>query len=123
AFLLHLYVDEDIPEELSRYCVDAIEIDTFQVPSGRLWFAGSEYAFRVDDSELKKYPSMGTVMEIPGGTYKVRLTRTEYPEEYVEEKINDSLTVEEQRFRRNSENLSCGGCLISILTVIALCFW
>lgn len=84
GYLLHCYVDERVPRELERCAVEPETIEEFQVLTGRLFFTGSEYAFREDDSLLRNHPHMGGSFLIPPGTYRLTIFRTRYPKNLVE---------------------------------------
>lgn len=82
-YLLHLYLGEPVPRELERYALEPATIEPFLVPTGRLVFAGSEYAYRDDDSLLRSHPHMGATLSIPPGTYRLTVFRTSYPRNFV----------------------------------------
>ncbi len=85
GYLLHAYIGERVPRELERCAVESETIDEFHVPTGRLIFAGSEYAFREDDSFLRNHPHMGSSFLVPHGVYRLRVFRTQYPKRFVEQ--------------------------------------
>ena len=97
SYLLHLFVDAPLPADLVRFCSDPLTIEPFHVPSGTLWFCGAEYAFQRNDARLRKYPHMGTRLEVPPGMYSARFWQTEYPDEYVEDQVEAGTTPEEYR--------------------------
>src|SRR5262249_8834820 len=84
AYLLHAYVDEPIPPNLQAHLRDPITIERFSIPTGHLYFTGSEYAFRQDDSFLRRYPHMGGSVAVPAGEYRLTIHRTEYPPDHLE---------------------------------------
>src|SRR6266436_3411687 len=59
GYLIHAFVDEPVPEYLRAFVREPRVHRHFDAPSGRIYFAGLEYAFRADDSRLKKHPHMG----------------------------------------------------------------
>src|SRR5262249_51792417 len=83
AYLVHAFVDEPASNELWSYALAPEVTEKFLVPTGRLFVAGSEYAFREDDSFLRKYPHMGGFVSIRPGTYRLTVFRTKYPERLV----------------------------------------
>ena len=85
GYSLHAYVDERVPRELERCAVELETIEEFHVPTGRLVFAGSEYAFREDDGFLRNHPHMGGSFLVQPGVYRLRLFRTQYPKHLVEQ--------------------------------------
>ena len=85
GYSLHAYVDERVPRELERCAVEHETIEEFHVPTGRLVFAGSEYAFREDDGFLRDHPHMGGSFLVQPGVYRLRLFRTQYPKHLMEQ--------------------------------------
>ena len=120
TFLIHLYLDETIPDEHLRYCTNIVEMETFQVSSGHVWFTGSENIFRDEEKILQLPEKPGEALQVPTGTYKARLMTPEYPENYVEDKVRQGLTAEEFRIYRRTGWLMPVGILVAI---VALAFW
>ncbi len=85
GYSLHAYVDERVPRELERCAVEPETIEEFPVPTGRLVFAGSEYAFPEDDGLLRNHPHMGGCFLVQPGVYRLRVFRTQYPKHLVEQ--------------------------------------
>jgi hypothetical protein len=83
-FSIHVYVDESIPDQLRLFARDPKTIDRFSAPTGKLVFAGSEYAFRDDDSLLRAFPQMGSTIEVRPGSYRLALASMSYPPGYRE---------------------------------------
>ena len=96
-YLLNLYVDESPPTRFAPALRDPITISAFKVPGGMLVFAGAEYAYRTDDSFLRKHSHMGEAASVPAGTYTLTMHRTEYPEDEIELKFRTM--VSPWRFR------------------------
>ncbi len=82
-YLLHAYMDEPIPPELLAHA-DRLEDIEIRIPSGRLYFTGSEYAFREDDGFLRKHPHMGGSVTLRPGAYRLAFFRTDFPEGLLE---------------------------------------
>jgi hypothetical protein len=88
-FLLHAYVDEPVPEALRPCLTEPVVVEGFPIPTGRLFLAGSEYAFRDDDHFLRQHPHMGGFCTIRPGTYRLTLYRGEYPSGSLERRFRD----------------------------------
>jgi len=114
AYLLHLFEGEDAPDSLKPYLREPVELPSFPIPTGRVYFTGAEYIFRNDDAELKKHPHMGTSAEVKPGLWKVTLFRTEYPDEMVEELVEKAMG---KRLYKLSESM---GCLIWLAVLAAI---
>jgi hypothetical protein len=85
GYSLHAYVGERVPRELERCAIEPETIDEFRVPTGRLIFAGAEYAFREDDSFLRSHPHMGDSFLVWPGIYRLTTFRTRYPKHFIEQ--------------------------------------
>ena len=97
SYLLHAYVDEPIPADLWAFVHSPEAVSEFQVPSGPLFFTGSEYAFRDDASFLDKHPHMGGSVSIRPGTYQLTVYRTAYPDGLLESQFRASVSPWEYR--------------------------
>ena len=95
GYLLHAYIGEEVPRELERCAIEPATIEEFEVPTGRLVFAGSEYAFREDESFLRSHPRMGASVSIPPGVYRLRVFRTQYPKRFVEQLFRNQASLVE----------------------------
>src|SRR4051794_33291842 len=105
SFLLHIDVDEPLPGTLTPFVGHPEVLEAFQVPSGQLYLTGVEYAFREDDSLLRKYPHMGGSVSIPAGTYRLTVYRASYPKGLVEARFRDEASRWESRFWNSMRHL------------------
>jgi hypothetical protein len=96
TFLLHVYVDQSLPVELAPYLREPEVLEEFVVPSGRLYLTGVEYAFREDDSLLRKYPHMGGSVSIPAGAYRLTVYRAIYPKGLAEVRFRAGASLRER---------------------------
>jgi hypothetical protein len=96
-FLIHVYVDEPIPDQLRHFAREPEIIERFSVPTGRLIWAGSEFAFRDDDSLLRYYPHMSSTFAVPPGSYRLALARMTYPPAHRELMFRERVTSWEYR--------------------------
>jgi hypothetical protein len=90
-YLLHAYVDEPVPGNLQEHLREPVIIERLAVPNGRLYFTGSEYAFRQDDGLLKQYPHMGAAIEVPAGEYRLTISRAAYPANHLENLLREEV--------------------------------
>lgn len=118
--VLHLYLDAPVSASLTEFCHEPKEIPAFPVPSGSLWFCGSEYVFHRDDSALQNDPQGGTRMTVPWGVYAVRLSQTEYPDGYLQARIRVAAGLKATRFFDIANYLCDVGCLLTLAVVVAL---
>ena len=81
-----------LPSETEGFARPLGNATRFAVPSGRLYFTGIEYAFRLDDAYLRKHPHMGTFQEIPPGTYRLALYEMDYPEGFHEDLLRKRIS-------------------------------
>lgn len=116
AYLLHLYVDEPLPDRLRPFAGETTVVDALQVPTGRLYFTGAEYGFREEAALLRKHPHMGNYCVIRPDVYRLTLTQLEYPEGLEEEQVRRELSPGEYRLRKAMEGLGALGC-VSVLAL------
>jgi hypothetical protein len=82
AYELVICVGGSLPRELARFARPLGAAARFAAVSGRVYFSGIEYAFRHDDSSLRKRPDMGASLELPAGIYRLTLYAMDYPEDF-----------------------------------------
>jgi hypothetical protein len=122
GYSLGLCVDRPLPPDMVPFAKLAGESGRFSAPSGRLYFTGIEYAFRHDDSFLRKYPHMGAYREIPPGEYHLRVFEMTYPEEFHEDLLRASLPPGAFRVYSLMNSLIPLGC-VAVLALVASPFW
>ena len=92
SYTLHAYVDEPIPPSLEPHVKDPVTVDAFHVPSGRLYFVGSEFSGFGVDAALERYPHMGGSFTIRPGIYRLTLAEMDYPEGLEEDLLRQAVT-------------------------------
>lgn len=83
---LHLYVDETVPPALFDYCESPVEIISFAVPSGTLWFTGAERVFP-DGASTRQLNPPRSGMTVRPGYYRARILTLEYPLDHVQRHV------------------------------------
>jgi len=91
AYLLHAYEAEEVPGYLRAFLKEPIVLEKFQVPSGKLYFTGTEYTFAKDDSYLKRHPHMGGSLSLKPGVWHLTLYRTDYPDDFHDNLFKEKL--------------------------------
>jgi hypothetical protein len=119
GYSLGLCVDRPLPLGMLKFAKFAGEADRFSAPSGRVYFAGIEYAFRDDDSFLRKHPHMGAYREIPRGGHHLRLFEMVYPEDFHEDLLRESLSPGAIRLLALMNSLISLGCLAALGLVVS----
>lgn len=120
TYSLGICVGELLPDELVRFARLSGVAARFTVASGRLYFTGIEYAFRHDDSFLRRYPHMGACCQIPVGTYRLTLYEMDYPEDFHEDRLRQRLSVNDFRlYALMNHRLIPLGCISAILLVLS----
>jgi len=93
--LLHVYVDQPLPERFREYFTDHQQMPALHVPGGKLWFAGAEDVsaaanpfghMQVCHPQLLAYIVEDSSFQLPPGTYHVESWRISYPDK-VEAKL------------------------------------
>jgi hypothetical protein len=80
AYSLAVFVREEPPAELMRYCREAKTYRSVLV-HGDGYFGGAEYVCKCDCAFRTKYPHMSTKIAIPDGAYGATVYAVEPPEE------------------------------------------
>lgn len=94
GYLLHAYVDESIPDEVTRYCIVADrKKGSLALAGGRLGFGGVESMFEA----FKPNAQIRSDCTLPPGRYEVIAFRTEYPDEIAEAKIEATIGARGRR--------------------------
>ena len=80
AYLLNIYLDEEIPIEVFKYCKqEDKKIGILHLPNGRLGYGGSESMHNA----FKPNSNIREDIDVPPGRYQVSAYRTEFPEELI----------------------------------------
>ena len=84
GYLLHLYVDEQVPDEVMQYCIedDALTAE-FRANSGQIAFGGAESTF----AEFNPNDNIRTDTRIAPGVYDAVAFHTDHPDDLVEDAV------------------------------------
>lgn len=94
GYLLHIYLDESIPDALEQYCEkDDVLTGKLHAGSGKVGFGGVESAYL----KFKPNDYIRADAVLPGGTYDLVAYHTDYPEELIEGAIDAHLDAAERR--------------------------
>jgi len=123
GYSLGVCIDGELRPEHVAFARQFGVAERFEAPSGRLYFAGIEYAFRHDNSFLRKHPQMGSYEQIAAGVYQLTMYEMDYPEDFHEILLRQRLTA--GRFRAYSlmswlVPLGCTSALAMIASAVAL---
>jgi hypothetical protein len=115
GYLLHLYVDEEVPDEIGQYCVedDAIKSE-FRANSGRVAFGGAESMF----TKFEPNPNIRSNTAFPPGFYDAVALHTEYPDDLVEDAVKNVIGPDGMR----TEDFSFKIIISTVVLTIALFF-
>jgi len=88
GYLLHLYINENIGENISKYCDknDIIKKE-ITISKGNISFGGIESAVH----DFKPNKNIRSDAKIPKGVYSATFFKTDYPENLVEDTILESV--------------------------------
>ena len=76
-------------------------------------FRSLEYAFKSDDSRLRKHPHMGGHIDVRPGRYSLTMYRTEYPDEMLEGELRRKVDPPAFRLHQNM------GCFVGMAVLAA----
>jgi hypothetical protein len=111
AYLLHLFVDEAIPDRVLQFCIaDDKLIGRFNSTGGRIAFGGVESAFQ----DFKPNQFIRSDVLVPPGRYAYTAYRTDIPDEIVDQATRVESTPAERWLSRAP--------LLITLTTLALAF-
>lgn len=97
GYLLHLFVDEPIPDGLRRHCLDDDKLSgTFRTIKGNIGFGGLESAF----AGFKPNPNIRSDGRIDPGDYSYTAFHTEFPDELLEQALRIEKTPGERWLAR-----------------------
>src|SRR5262249_21158248 len=93
--------------------------------SGHLRFMGIEYAFKSDDSFLRRFPHMGDSTELEPGDYRAEFFEFGYPRDFHEDLLRQKLPFSQFRVHQFMNTLAPAGCLsiLALLASIAILDW
>jgi hypothetical protein len=114
SYILHVYVGEPVPDTLQPYTRDPVVVESFQVPTGRLYFIGAEYTG--SEEFVRRHIRMGGDFELRPGVYRLTVSETEYPEGLHEDLLRHEVSPGAYTL------LQSMGCFVwlAILSVIGL---
>jgi hypothetical protein len=125
GYELGVSTGDRLPDDLQPYAKSVDIVERFQIPSGRLFFTGIEYAFKSDDSRLRKYAHMGGEAKVEAGEYRAEFFEFEYPEDFHEDLLRQKLPVSQFRIHRLMNTLAPIGCVsfLALLALLAVLKW
>jgi hypothetical protein len=110
---------DELRPELRAFARQIGVAERFAAPSGKLYFAGIEYAFRDDDSFLRKHPHMGSCLPIAAGIYRLTVFDMEYPEDFHEALLRQRLTAGKFWMYSLMNWLAPLGCISALATIVS----
>jgi hypothetical protein len=124
GYSLGVYVGDRLPDRLQSFAQTIAVCDPFHVPGGRLYFTGVEYAFREDDSRLRKYPGVGEVALVPAGTYRAEFFEFDYPGDIHEDVLRQRLPAQFGKHQAMRALIPIGCvALLALLGTLVLLFY
>ena len=115
GYLLHLFVDDEIPEATMQFCVadDSLESE-FDAGSGRIAFGGAESAH----ADFAPNANIRSDAEIPPGRYRAVAYRTEYPVELIDTAIENAVGPDGERAMAIPSRIVLGTIVATVLFVV-----
>jgi hypothetical protein len=111
SYTLGVYVGDGLPKRLHPFAKRLDVREKYPVASGRLYFTGIEYAFRADDSLLRKYRHMGESIELAPGEYRAEFFEFDYPPDFHEDLLEKRLPSAQFRAHQLMNVLAPIGCM------------
>jgi len=105
GYLLHLYVDEEIPDEIRQYFVEDDTLKSeFRTISGQVAFGGAESTF----TKFQPNPNIRADTSIPPGSYDAVAYHTDFPEDLLEDAVENAIGADGMRVLDFSTNIIIG---------------
>lgn len=120
GYNLGVCMADDLQPEHATFARQIGLAERFVAPSGVLYFAGIEYAFRNDDSFLRKHPHMGSSQKIAPGVYHLTLYEMDYPEDHHEGLLHQRISAGAFRMYSLMNRLVPLGCISTLATIVSL---
>lgn len=113
GYLLHLYLGDSIDKEIYEFCDHDNSLSgDLHLESGRLAFGGLESV----DLNFQKNENIRNDKLIESGKYVFTAYKTEYPEEYIEDKCSSVIGEEGQKY------LDFSACIIGVRFIFSIAF-
>jgi hypothetical protein len=115
GYLLYLYVDEEIPVEIRNYCVeDDVLRSEFRANSGRVAFGGAESMF----TKFEPNPYIRSDTRLPPGLYDAVAHHTEYPDDLIEDAVENAIGADGRRTEDFSSYIGIGTVALTVALFI-----
>jgi hypothetical protein len=86
--LLHLYIDEEVPEDIQQFCVSNDLINyKFNAMSGRIGFGSVKSTY----ASFSPNPAVRQDDQIEAGVYDAIACHTAYPDNFIEKKVESKI--------------------------------
>lgn len=115
GYLLHLHVDEQVPDEIMQYCIkhDALAAE-FRASSGQIAFGGAESTF----ADFEPNDNIRTDARIPPGVYDAVAFHTDHSDDLIEGAIEKAIGHDGKRAESTSSNIVIGTVVLAFVSLI-----
>jgi hypothetical protein len=94
AYLLHVYLDEPVPDDVMRYCATSdVRHGRLKLEHGRLGFGGLESAF----ADYAPNAAIRSDASLPAGEYEATAYKAAFPDALVTNAMRGSITPEAKK--------------------------
>ena len=119
-YTLALFVREELPADLAAVSREHKRYPTL-VAAGDGYFGGGEYAFKRDDTFLRRYPQQAGRLTIPAGTYAATVYQAEVGDDVYAKWSRDRVGPAAKGIERLRNVLLAAACAAVLATLVALC--
>ena len=115
GYLLHLYVDEQVPNDVMQYCIedDALTAE-FRAESGQIAFGGAESTF----TEFETNEYIRTDACIASGVYDAVALRTDHPDELIEDTVMEAIGPDGKRAENVATYIIIGTVVLALMSFV-----
>jgi hypothetical protein len=119
SYLMHLYVDEPVPDGVIKYSVPALKRSAILRTGGGIAFGGLESMC----SDFQENESIRSDAKIPAGEYEVEIDFVAYPDEMVRVAIHKQAWASQSPWLRATPAAIGAAVLLAIGSLIVHAWW
>lgn len=115
GYMLHLHVDEQVPDEVLQYCIEDDALTAvFRANSGQIAFGGAESTF----ADFEPNDNIRTDTLIAPGVYDALAFHTDHPDDLIEDAVEKAIGPDGKRAESISSNIVIGTVVLAFVSLI-----
>lgn len=118
-YLVHLFVQEEVPQPLLEHCQDEIVVPRFKFSDGLLCVAGAEYAEHSLE-RMGQFPAVGSQLQLPAGVYELKSWRMDWDAELIDDAMRQAAGTREYQKYERVQSVGCASMLITAVWLFSM---